>query len=253
MTGLFLAISFLTRLPVHVPPMVPGDWGRAARWFAVPGALVATIGVLALTAGSLLFTPLVGATLAVGAMVWATGALHVDGLSDCLDGWAVNGDAERRLTVMHDSRVGAVGAAGTALWLVLKVALLTACVDAGTAAPAIWTACIGARAFLPFEMAYAKPATPGIGVFARLSAEVKPTHAAAGALVAITLLAPAFVVFPGSRWQACFGLMGAACATAAWHAAWRVRIGGVNGDVLGAAVEIREVILLAAVGATWPG
>jgi adenosylcobinamide-GDP ribazoletransferase len=251
--GLLLGVAFLTRLPLPVGTLAPGDWARAVRWFPLAGAFVAMVGVLALTAGSWLVSPLVGAVASVAAMVWATGGLHVDGFSDCLDGIGVNGDAARRLEVMHDPRVGAVGAAGTALFLFLKIALLVACVESGTAAPAIWVACVLARAFLPLEIATGVPATPGKGLFARLAAEVGLADAALGAIVAGALVAPALLFDPTLGVALGAGIAAAAAATIAWQASWRARIGGLNGDVLGAAVEIREALLLAALAASWHG
>src|SRR4051812_23619976 len=100
--GLLLGIAFLTRLPLPTAAPAPGDWGRAVRWFPLAGAIVAVVGILAMAGTSLLITPLVGAVVCVAAMVWITGGLHIDGFSDCLDGMSVNGDAARRLKVMHD-------------------------------------------------------------------------------------------------------------------------------------------------------
>src|SRR5439155_825189 len=48
-------------------------------------------------------------------------ALHLDGLADCLDG-LVGRDAEHRLSIMRDSRIGAFGAVGLILFLLLEIA-----------------------------------------------------------------------------------------------------------------------------------
>lgn len=253
MNGLYLGIGFLTRLPVPAAAPGPGDWGRAVRWFPVAGALVAAVSVLALGAGSFVWSPLVGAVLAVVAAVWATGALHVDGFSDCLDGMYCNGDTEKTLAVMHDPRAGAIGATGTALLLLLKVALVAACVEAGTGAAAVWVACVAARAFLPLEIALGSPATPGKGLFARLQAEVGHGDAAIAAILAGMLVAPALALVPTMGAGLAVGIAAAGAATVAWDASWRERVGGLTGDVLGAAVEIREIVILAALGTRWLG
>ncbi|MDP2306671.1 MAG: adenosylcobinamide-GDP ribazoletransferase [Pseudomonadota bacterium] len=251
MNGLRIGVTFLTRLPLRSEAPAPGDWARAVRWFPLGGAIVASVGMAALLFGSFALTPLVGAVAAVAAMVWVTGALHVDGFSDCLDGMHCHGDAERRLKVMHDPAAGAVGAAGTTLMLLAKVALLGACVETGTGAAALWAACVCARAFLPLEIALGTPATPGKGLFARLAAEVRPRDAAWAGLLAAVLVAPAVVLVPSVVVGLGVGLVGAGAATLAWQASWRERIGGINGDVLGAAVELRELVLLAAMGMRW--
>ncbi len=248
MNALRLGLTFLTRLPLTTGAPGPGDWGRAVRWFPLAGAVVASAGIAALAAGSVLHTPLVAAVAAVAAMVWVTGALHVDGFSDCLDGLHVNGDTARRLAVMHDPNVGAVGAAGTAMLLMAKVALLAACVENGTGIAALWAACVAARMFLPTEIALGTPATPGKGLFARLATEVRLVDAAWAKLLAAVIVAPALVLVPAMGVGLLVGLVAAGVGTIAWHATWRARIGGINGDVLGAGVELRELILLAAMG-----
>ncbi|MES2641176.1 MAG: adenosylcobinamide-GDP ribazoletransferase [Myxococcota bacterium] len=251
MNGLRIGLTFLTRVPLATEAPGPGDWARAVRWFPLAGAVVATFGMAALIVGSFALTPLVGAVGAVGAMVWMTGALHVDGFSDCLDGMHCNGDAEKRLRVMHDPAAGAVGAAGTALMLLAKVVLLAACVENGTGAAALWAAVVCARAFLPFEIAFCAPATPGKGLFARLALEVGAKDALWAVLLAALIVAPVIIVVPAAAGGLLVGLAGAGAATIAWQASWRARIGGINGDVVGAAVELRELVLLAAMGTPW--
>lgn len=251
MNGLRIGVTFLTRLPLAAEAPAVGDWARAVRWFPLAGAVVATTGLAALALGSLALTPLVGAAAAVAAMVWITGALHVDGFSDCLDGIYCHGDAEKCLRVMHDPAAGAVGAAGTSLMLLLKVALLAACVDAGTAAAALWAACVCARAFLPLEIAFGTAATPGKGLFARVAAEVRAADAGWASFLTLVLVAPAVVLVPSLAAGLGVGLFLAGIVTVSWQASWRARIGGINGDVLGAAVELRELVLLAAMGAPW--
>ncbi len=49
-----------------------------------------------------------------------TGALHLDGLADTLDGMAAGKSAEERLRIMRDQRVGTFGAVGLILILGIK-------------------------------------------------------------------------------------------------------------------------------------
>lgn len=250
MNGLLLGIGFLTRVPVPTDAPAPGDWGRAMLGFPLAGALVGAVAVAAQLLGSTLWTPAVGAVAAVAAMAWVTGALHLDGVSDCLDGLSCNGDRERTLQIMHDPRAGAVGAIGTALLLALKIALVAACGEAGTALAALWIAPIAARAGLPVEIALGRPATPGRGLFALLAPEVGGKHAAAALVVAALLAAPALVLVPAASLGLGAGLVVAALLSLAWARVWARRIGGATGDVLGAAVELRELALLAAMSAS---
>lgn len=251
MNSLWLGLSFLLRVPLPVVQGEPGDLGPSVRWWPLAGAFVGLAAVVAGIVGAVLVGPLVGAVLAVGAIAWVTGGLHLDGLSDCFDAHFSNGDAARRLEVMHDARTGALGAAFTALWLVLKVALVQATIENGTAAAALWVACVLARTTLPWLLVLAPPATPGKGLFAGLKAVVDSVDAAAATLFAIVLVPPALVVVPQAVGALAVGIALAGAALLAWVAFWRARIGGANGDVLGGAVELQEVILLGALASPW--
>lgn len=245
MKAFALGLSFLTRLPVGPDELAPGLLGRSTRAWPVAGSLVGIAAIAALTAGSWLASPMVGAVAAVGAIAWATGGLHLDGLSDCFDGWHVNGDATRRLAVMRDPRVGGLGAALTALSVVAKVALVAACAERGTAAPALWVAAIVARATLPFDVLREPAATPGQGLFAAVKAEATRVDAAISGVVGAFLLTPALLV-DRSRVATALAIVAAGLAGVLWTRAWRRRIGGCNGDVLGAGVELREAAVLLA-------
>jgi cobalamin synthase len=71
-------------------------------------------------------------------------------------------------------------------------------------------------------------------------------------LVASLLLLPASAPWGGMLVRVLVGGVFGAGASLAWHLAWYRRIGGLNGDVLGGAVEIREVLMLAAMGISLP-
>ena len=67
--------------------------------------------------------------LLIAALALLTGGLHLDGLADVCDGLAARGGRERFLAVMKDSQVGAVGAVGLVLGLLLKWQALVAVPD----------------------------------------------------------------------------------------------------------------------------
>lgn len=122
-----IALQFLTILPVPSPKTCEADdLGRSTAWFPLVGL---SIGGLLLLA-DLLLTPLfprfLSDALLITLLALLTGALHLDGLADVCDGLAARGNRERFLTVMKDSRVGAVGVVGLVLLLLLKYAALLA-------------------------------------------------------------------------------------------------------------------------------
>lgn len=240
-------LAFLTRWPAPRRAPGPAEMARATRVFPLAGALVGAGTLGAVTVGSWGWTPAVGAVAAVAAEAWLTRGLHLDGLADCFDGLLVPGERERRLEVMHDPRVGALAAAGLALWLLARVSLVAACASAGTLVPALWSAAVLARLPLAAELRL-PAATPGRGLAAGLGALVTRADAGWSMAVGVALLVPAALARPAALGVA---VVGAALAGAGWHRLWRARIGGVNGDVLGGAVELRTLVTLAAFASPW--
>src|SRR5437867_1561091 len=122
MTGLVLAVRYLTIVPLPGRAAHGVDaLGRAAGWFPVVGLGLGLVLVGVERVASILFPSLLAALLTVTAWKVLTGGLHLDGLADCLDG-LVGRDAEHRLSIMRDSRIGAFGAVGLILFLLLEIA-----------------------------------------------------------------------------------------------------------------------------------
>ncbi|MEO0407572.1 MAG: adenosylcobinamide-GDP ribazoletransferase [Cyanobacteria bacterium P01_A01_bin.135] len=116
------AIMFYTRLPV--PSRWCSNFDRVARYAPSVGPLIG--GILAGLDSGLLHLSMPTATrsaIIVLIWIWLTGGLHLDGVLDTADGLAVP-DAQRRLQVMADSRVGAFGAIAGASLIALKVVAL---------------------------------------------------------------------------------------------------------------------------------
>jgi adenosylcobinamide-GDP ribazoletransferase len=250
MTGAWLAVQFLTRLPLPALPDVENEeLAQASRYYPLAGAFIALAALAGLGLGAWLWAPGVGAAAAVLAMLVLAGGLHARGLSGCIDAMLVQGDKEKKLQVLHDTRAGALGAAGVATWKILQVALILACIDRGTAAAGLWLAPIVARAVLPWELAKTPAATPGKGMFGRICAHVTDVDVTVAGVLAAALALP--FCFPVGEMlpRLALGLLLAGAATYAWRAYWVRQLGGINGDVLGGAVEIREVAVMAAMGA----
>jgi adenosylcobinamide-GDP ribazoletransferase len=240
-TGLVLAVRYLTIVPV--PGGVPHGMqtlGRAAPWFPVVGLAlgIVLVGVDRLTA--VFFSSLLATLLTVTAWKALTGGLHLDGLADCLDGLAGR-DAADRLRIMHDGRLGAFGAIGLVLFLLLEVAALVE-LPADARRRARPRARRGARATPPLLARYFPPArAEGHGATFRegLRAGAAPLVLTLGVAVAVAAL----------------GVVGLALAVVSVVAALALaafmmgRLAGVTGDVLGAAIEVAELAGLLTVAA----
>lgn len=236
MKPFFLALQFLTRLPAPAMADIrPVDWGRAVLFFPLVGLLIGGIlaGLQALLSGS---DPLLQAALLTLAWVALTGGLHLDGLADCADAWVGgHGDRDKTLAIMKDPASGPMGVAAVVLALLVKFAALAALVK-GHAALALLVAPALGRTALPALLrtsAYARPG--GLG---EAMARALPRKSAM-ALVALTLL----LVLAAGAWK---GASAAAVIFVLVRRAAVSRLGGVTGDVLGAAVELTEAAVLVA-------
>jgi adenosylcobinamide-GDP ribazoletransferase len=240
-TGLVVAVRYLTIVPM------PGRTahgtealGRAASWFPVVGLGLGLVLVGVERVTSVLFPPLLAALLTVTAWKVLTGGLHLDGLADCLDGLAGE-DAEHRLGIMRDSRIGAFGAVGLILFLLLEIAAV-----AELPASVRWRALLVlpalARATPPLLARCFPPArVDGHGAAFRGGLR---TGAAPAVLALAVGLAWVGLGVAGL-------LVGAAAVAAAFALAgfMATRLAGVTGDVLGAAIEVGELAGLLTVSA----
>jgi adenosylcobinamide-GDP ribazoletransferase len=244
--SLILAVRFLTIVPVPGPES-PGPLalGRAAWWFpvvgfALGGGLVGAARLIETTLPSL-----VGAALLVTLWKLATGAIHLDGLADSLDGLAGR-DPATRLAIMRDGRVGVFGATGLVLILILSVSAVAALMGPARSRLLVLAPVIGRTAPL-LAGAWLAPATPGRGLGAAFAAGLSrwcgPVHVVTASALGAWLL---------GAWGVAVVLASCGTATVAVGLAAR-RLGGVSGDLLGAAIELTELAVLLAGAAAVQG
>jgi cobalamin 5'-phosphate synthase/cobalamin synthase len=239
MRALLVATAFLTRVPVRVH--ADGRHvGHAARWFPLVGTALGGLGAL-LARGFAevpnLPVPL-QALLLVGLGAWITGGIHLDGLADTADGFGGGHDRDDVLRIMRDPRIGSFGALALVLIVGIKVAALAALLDrraatrALIAAPTLsrWTI-VALGAWLPYARLEG-----GLG-----QAVTGPPDR--GRLLWATASTAAVVAIVAGWHALVLGAVAAAMAALVGRAARR-RIGGVTGDVFGAAVELTETAVL---------
>ena len=235
---LAVSLMFCTRLPLgHAAPGAGGDIARASWAMPVAGALVGALGALAYSMAVLLgLPPLVAAALALAVGLLVTGCLHEDGLADMADSFG-GGDRERKLAIMHDSRLGAYGACALMMSVLLRWSALASIADARAVALALIAAHAAARAPLPAFMAFV-PAARSDGLAAAAGPPPREAVTAAGVLGAVALAA---CFGPTAAVVALVVLAGAAVVMA------RVSVnafGGQTGDVLGALEQVNEILIL---------
>ena len=137
-TELKTGLAFLTRLPLAPDASTTGaDISRASWTFPVIGAGIGALGgIVYWIAHGLGLPPFVCGTLAVGATVLITGALHEDGLADTADGFGGGTTQERKLEIMRDSRVGTYGALALILSFLLRAGAVASFTEPALAAAA---------------------------------------------------------------------------------------------------------------------
>jgi adenosylcobinamide-GDP ribazoletransferase len=237
-----LAVGTLTALPVAPPRTVDRRRAGMAMVLAPVAALPLGLAVLLVGGGAVALglAPLVSALLAVGAVVLGNRALHLDGLSDMVDGLTASYDRERSLAVMRTGTSGPAGTVAVVLVLGLQVAglggLLAGSDPWRAAALAGVAVCVSRTALVVCCARGVRPARPD-GLGRTYTETVAPPVVvavwAAGAVVLALVAGWAGL----DRWHGALPAVVALAVVAALVARAVRRFGGVTGDVFGAAVE----------------
>ena len=238
-----LATTFLTRLPW--PWAVPQDRPLMAAAWALPvaGLLAGIVAALALGVGEAVGLPaMAAAILGVAAGAMATGALHEDGLADLVDGFGGGRNADSKRRIMRDSHVGSYGVLALILVTAAKIVAVTALMPVGIGVTALLVAHTLGRAVIPALVLW-QPFAAEDGL-TRLAGrpDIKGAAWAAGIGAGF-----AVVLLPAGIGVAAAVAAAGTTVAIGWLA--RRQIGGVTGDVLGAAEQAAEVAALLAIAA----
>jgi adenosylcobinamide-GDP ribazoletransferase len=238
------AVSFLTRIPVGSRlELEAEDVARGAVLFPFVGAgLGAVVGLVVVGLDARL-SALLAAALAVAIEAALTGAIHLDALADSADGLGA-GSRERALEIMREPTIGAFGATALLLDLVVKTAALAAVAAGPRAILAVAAAYALGRTAPPalgWALPYARPEGGSGSILAGGAGEVsRALGVGLGVGLAVAALGWRGIVLVGA----------AALGAAAVGVVARRRLGGVTGDVLGAAAEMATTLALVAAVAT---
>src|SRR4051812_23733026 len=234
-----IGFIFLTRLPLtHQAPIAKGELSHALWTAPVVGMAVGLLGAGVYGLAQVLhLPPLPAAALAIAATLVVTGGLHEDGLADVADGFGGGGTRERKLEIMHDSRIGTFGVCALILSFILRVSALTNLGDAGLVTIVLVAAHATGRAPIAAFMRLV-PAARADGMSA--DAGRPPQGSALGAI--LLGLIPLMMALGFAGGVVAVVLLAAGFAFMAWLC--KRQIGGQTGDVLGALEQIGETIVL---------
>jgi len=117
----FTALMFYTRIPCpkdidHNPDYL----NKASRYFPLVGWIVGTVAFGTYCLFEYLISPEIAILFSMIASILVTGAFHEDGFADVCDGFGGGWTKEKILLIMKDSAIGAYGAIGVVLLLLMK-------------------------------------------------------------------------------------------------------------------------------------
>jgi adenosylcobinamide-GDP ribazoletransferase len=232
------ALSFLTILPVGHPPFSEEkELARSMAFFPLVGLVIGLILALGYYLFSFLFSGALVLWLTVGLLAFLTRGLHLDGFADTMDGLGSGGTREKVLEVMRDSRIGAFGVIGLILLIGAKYLALDQIPSASIPYTLILMAVIGRGAMV--LVCYRSPYARSSGGLAEPFVE---NLNARDVLISSALTFGIVVLFMGVKGIAI--LLGIALFSLGYRLFFLKKLGGVTGDVLGAANELVELLCL---------
>lgn len=229
-----LAFQFLTRLPLKFSlSLDDSSYARAQCFYPFVGALVGVLSALVYYLFSLAGLLILPAAACVIFGYAITGAFHLDGIADFSDAFFANKDSGKTLEILKDTRMGVYGVLSIVICFALKTILLTEHFS-GNILFLIICAPVCSKIAV---------AVCSFGKYAReegVSKNMLEYNRAVYPIISLTLAVIfAFVLFGlhgiiSSLIIALFGLL-----LLIWS---NKKIGGVTGDVMGAASEAGEIL-----------
>ena len=233
---LFYALRFMTSLPL--PWKENEDLvqvSRASGMFPLVGLIIGFLLLAVQYFSAFIFSGVTTALLQTIAWVIITGGLHLDGLSDTIDGLGSRRERERMLEIMKDSHIGAFGALALVLQMLLKTAL---CYELNLIDPALillvpvtarWGQLIVIRSFKPARK-------DGMGRFFQEHMRLREMVLGIFTVLAVYILSGNTLMLP-------LLLIHAAAVYLIGHNISK-KLGGLTGDVYGFICETGEDLIL---------
>ncbi|MEN9679904.1 MAG: hypothetical protein RLZ57_1033 [Actinomycetota bacterium] len=233
-TDIKVAFAFMTRIPIKHKPEI--SLRRAARWFPVVGAFVGLASAITYFLTYEIFGKAIAAALAMIISILITGAFHFDGLGDVADALVGGWNPEDRMRILKDSRHGTYAVVAISMQLILQFALVSS-MKPRVAIGALIVSHTLAR-LVPIYLMLTKAAPNGEGMGATYAREVKIKDLAIANFLTLILIWPIIGI---TSFLYLILLIIPNVIFLIWV---RRKIGGVVGDVLGAAAQISESFIL---------
>lgn len=228
----FEALRFLTILPFPARTKKT-HLARAMLFFPLVGFLIGMISLFITQAFSLYVFVRLHALALMTFPILLTGGLHVDGFADFCDGFFGGRGKEEVFRIMRDSRIGVWGALGVTLLLFWKWELLASLPGRSSALLLALTASRWAQVILAYFLPYANP-DAGMGEAVAKKVKMRELIGSTASFVLLIF----FLKGPGV-----LCLLSLLPFLAAVGFFFKRRVGGITGDLLGAASEATEVFV----------
>jgi adenosylcobinamide-GDP ribazoletransferase len=242
--SIILTLQFFTRLPmefafsnlsVMFKEVDEADFTRGIAWFPLAGAVIGILtGLVFYIMKSVHFGPLVTGAVVASFVVLVTGGLHIDGLADFCDGVFSGQDKARMMEIMKDSRIGTFGTLSIVMLLILKTSSYFELYGVKSVAAAILMP-VYSRLCAVILCYGASPAKEGgMGNLFIGKVRRKDLYIALICTFAFSLVNPLMLII----------LLVNAMFTLLFRTYAVSKLGGLTGDVIGASIELNEVVFL---------
>lgn len=231
------ALQFLTRIPLNYAfSRDDATLGQSVLYYPLVGFVIGVVlSFVALLLSGV--SDMVAAAMVLTTWVLITGGLHLDGLADCADAWVGGlGSRERSLQIMKDPSAGPIAVLILLLILLLKFTAVYVLIQHNNLISLMLAPLLGRTSILMLMLStpYVRPH----GMAEKLMQNL-PFHEARWVVVVSLVFAGLFMGWANVL---------LACGLVLWvRYAAIMRLGGVTGDVYGAAVELVETLGLLAV------
>lgn len=232
------ALSFLTILPMgQLPLSEEKELARSMVFFPLVGLVIGLLLALGYYLLSFLFSKSLVLWLTIGLLALLTRGLHLDGFADTMDGLGSGGTRKKILEVMRDSRIGSFGVISLILLIGAKYFTLDQIPIPSIPYTLILMTVMGRNTMVlvcyrsPYarsEGGLAKPFTENLGY-----REMALSLVSAFGIALLLMGLKGILVFLGI----CLFSLG-------YRFFFIKKLGGVTGDILGAANELAELLCL---------
>lgn len=121
-----LAVQFMTRIPININLEVKReDFQKTVKFFPIIGLIIGCFEAIIYCISNKFFSNTIATFMTILFHVIITGGMHIDGLSDTIDGIFSGRSKERMLEIMKDSRIGTFGALAIIFLILGKIIFLT--------------------------------------------------------------------------------------------------------------------------------